>query len=445
MARTYIHLSDIHFGQESGSENNAHDDVKQRLIDDAAGLATAEMYGVIDGIIVTGDIAYSGKPQEYDEAGAWLDRLTNAVGCPRTAVILVPGNHDIDRGRVSRGCKLMIADIGRGGDKSLDAFLNSDVDREVLFRRFAGYQGFARAYRCEFEPDGGFASDRKVEVAPGRFLRFIGLNSALMCSASDAKGGLFLGGRQRTLPREVGEELVLMSHHPLEWLRDSEETVQFVKSRARVFMFGHEHTASVEVEALADDADLLTISAGAAVPPYAERALVGYTYNLISFDWDEPNDGLAVKICARKWNPMTTSFGKGAEGAEEEVTKVLLCPNFLAAQTQDDKNGERRLRRKEVGSDGVADGSREQSDGDQMDESNALLRLRFFRDLSAKGRLRVLAAVNAIPSSWDEQFTQNMERQLLDSVLQSGGRDRLKEAISKAADEARDCIGGSDG
>ena len=444
MPLTYIHLSDIHFGQESGSENDAHDDVKQRLIDDAAGLAGSGVYGAVDGVILTGDIAYSGKTQEYEQAGTWLDRLVDAVGCARTAVMLVPGNHDIDRGEVSRGCELMIDDIWRRGDKSLDSFLGSDVDREVLFRRFAGYRGFARAYGWEFEPDGGFASDRRVELAPGRFLRFVGLNSALVCSARDSKGQLFLGGRQRILPRRAGEELVVLSHHPLEWLQDSAETVQFVKSRARVFMYGHEHTANVVVEEVPVDGELLTISAGAAVPPYDERVPSGYMYNLICFDWDEASDGLAVEISAREWNPEITSFGRRV-GMPEEARVVLRCPNFADERTRRKGAGGKPVQAEKGGGEQDVDTDNKVLGEDAMKESEAMLRLRFFRDLSATGRVQVLTAVNALPSTWNEELTHNVERRLLDSVLRSDSRGKLQDAINEALDAEEDVIGETDG
>ena len=35
MPLTYVHLSDIHFGQEKGAELIIHDDVKDRLVEDA--------------------------------------------------------------------------------------------------------------------------------------------------------------------------------------------------------------------------------------------------------------------------------------------------------------------------------------------------------------------------------------------------------------------------
>ena len=96
MALTYIHLSDIHFGQETGSRVYIHDDVKECLIADAAALKVAAGIEKMDGAIVTGDIAFSGKKSEYDSAARWLDRLTQAIGCEKTDVIVVPGNHDID-------------------------------------------------------------------------------------------------------------------------------------------------------------------------------------------------------------------------------------------------------------------------------------------------------------------------------------------------------------
>ena len=83
MPLTYVHLSDIHFGQEKGSEVYVHDDIKECLIADAATLKAAAGIERMHGVIVTGDIAFSGKKREYDSAAQWLDRLTQEIGCER--------------------------------------------------------------------------------------------------------------------------------------------------------------------------------------------------------------------------------------------------------------------------------------------------------------------------------------------------------------------------
>ena len=61
MTIAFVHLSDIHFGQERGSQLFIHNDVKKCLIEDAVDLVDKYANGCATGLIVTGDIAYSGK------------------------------------------------------------------------------------------------------------------------------------------------------------------------------------------------------------------------------------------------------------------------------------------------------------------------------------------------------------------------------------------------
>jgi predicted MPP superfamily phosphohydrolase len=298
MPVAYVHLSDIHFGQERGSERITHDDVKKELIDDAA-RQVAEHFGAsATGIIVTGDTAYGGTADEYKEAAAWLDLLTKAVGCSPTAVQVVPGNHDIDRDGISHACRLMLDKIVAEGEQQLDLFLKNKQDTELLYAKFAAYRPFAEGYDCALDHSGGRASDRKVELAPGRILRFIGLNSALICSFKDEKGKLLLGAAQRVLPRTAGEELVVLCHHPLNWLH-SAEARRYVKSRARVFVSGHEHNPSLKIDKIEGGCDLMLLAAGATVPPKAEGPFT-YTYNLLLFDWDADGDARRSAILVRR-------------------------------------------------------------------------------------------------------------------------------------------------
>ena len=69
----------------------------------------------IDGVLVTGDLAYSGTLEEYAAAGKFLDELTEGVGCPRTAVRVIPGNHDIHRKSICRASEWMLSEIAAKG------------------------------------------------------------------------------------------------------------------------------------------------------------------------------------------------------------------------------------------------------------------------------------------------------------------------------------------
>jgi DNA repair exonuclease SbcCD nuclease subunit len=60
-------------------------------------LGRVEELGPVDAILVGGDIAFKGHPDEYAPAAAWLHELADQVGCSRNRIYVVPGNHDVDR------------------------------------------------------------------------------------------------------------------------------------------------------------------------------------------------------------------------------------------------------------------------------------------------------------------------------------------------------------
>src|SRR5271167_4223955 len=103
MAYRFLHLSDIHFGQKSGTAAK-HDHIRNALISDAKDLVKKR--GPAARILITGDIACSGKPDEYETATQWLEKLTAACGCNETDVSPIPGNHDCDRESISNQARM---------------------------------------------------------------------------------------------------------------------------------------------------------------------------------------------------------------------------------------------------------------------------------------------------------------------------------------------------
>ncbi|MBK9392612.1 MAG: metallophosphoesterase [Uliginosibacterium sp.] len=97
-----LHLSDIHF--RSPDCENPTTDINQpyrtHLVQDVVELCRAG--GRVDAILVGGDIAYKGAPEEYKVARAWLLDLAHQCGCDPDGIYVVPGNHDVDRGVCGR-------------------------------------------------------------------------------------------------------------------------------------------------------------------------------------------------------------------------------------------------------------------------------------------------------------------------------------------------------
>src|SRR5258708_34942229 len=91
-----LHLSDFHFSRHRAWDQ---DPVLTALHRDVAGLVSRGLRP--DLVAITGDIADRGSAEEYALAATWLRRhLLPAARVSARELLLVPGNHDVDRGAV---------------------------------------------------------------------------------------------------------------------------------------------------------------------------------------------------------------------------------------------------------------------------------------------------------------------------------------------------------
>ena len=435
MELTYIHLSDIHFGQESGGRLRIHNDVKERLLVDARN--TLDNLGVenANGVIVTGDIAYSGTKEEYDEAASYLDKLVVSVGCEKTSVQLVPGNHDVDRSKIDEITQHLLTEISTSGEAVLDNCLENKDVRKLLYGRFHAYMPFAEGYDCSMNGEGGIACDNKVELAPGKYLRFYGLNSALGCSKErDEEGKLLLGARQRVLPINSGEELVVLSHHPLNWMLDKGDALKYIKNRARVFISGHEHMPSVHVQNVSTGCDMLMLAAGATAPPHASQEY-NFTYNIIKFEYDEKTENIVTRVFPRSWLDSDKDFTTDTESlGPAPYVYELGCPNFKSpkvlvrkAELNSKSKVHDEMKEQEKSTHKVMyDEVRPDSD---IEEDYKLILLKFFRDLSQAQRREVFELLNVIPAGLTETLTIAQERHVVDALKVEGRLADLRDSI----------------
>ena len=64
-----------------------------------------------------------------------------------------------------------------------------------------------------------------------------------------------------------------------------------------------------------------------------------------------------------------------------------------------------------------------------MGRSSDLLRLHFFRDLSAEQRVQALVEVGLLTDNWTSELTHTLERRLFDRALSSGLEAQLASAV----------------
>lgn len=428
MPAIFIHVSDIHFGQERDERVHIHADVKDQLIVDASEVVSRLPGGVAHGILATGDIAHSGVKIEYDAAGAWLDRLAEGVGCPIHSIQVIPGNHDVDRRKSSLGANHLLGHIRNGGAAEYEQVLQNDIDRTALFARFEDFARFSEAYDCGLDVYGRSSCNLRVELAHGRTIRFVRMNSSLLCNGTENElvPELMVGHRQFIIEPEKGEEAIVLLHHPLHWYKDGEEANTYLKNRARVVITGHEHDPKVRLERVEDGSDLLLLAAGATVPFRSDETYT-FTYNIIEFDWESGTDSLVVTIHPRAWNLKRTRFEADEKRlGDKDPRFVLASPNFrkqaklVVPIARDDSSGEPPKGDEPILEIVAAPDSDKELSVPQEIEGYRLLLLRFFRDLSESERLRLLVELGAFDKDQDGQVTQAVERQLFDWLIRQG-------------------------
>lgn len=302
---TFIHLSDLHIGQDDPATVDRDADPREELIADAKRLVV-ETATTVTGILISGDIAHSGAPDQFSRARDWLVRLCAALETPNENVWVVPGNHDFaqdlrtplwaDACRALRECP--IEQI----DERLRPYMSS-TDREVLLAPLDPYHEFAEGYGCL--PGGPVQNwtddfDLTEEVR----LRLVGLNTAILADGSEGSDGLVMGENALQGWQQEGAFVLAMWHHPLELLRDAERARQYLNARATIHLFGHEHS-----HRLAVDGSVLSVSAGALHP---RRGQAGWDprYNIITIAavGATASEGLEVQVMPRRWIPELTTF-----------------------------------------------------------------------------------------------------------------------------------------
>jgi 3',5'-cyclic AMP phosphodiesterase CpdA len=277
---TWLHVSDFHF---KGTGDHFSETVACRaLLTDVE--ARAKEHAPIFFVLVSGDIAFSGQPAEYERAAEFMGELSERLSIEPARFFFIPGNHDVDR-RL-HGFAHLGARTALGSQQAVDQALGdrarmSDLaDRQRAYRAFV--QGFTGAQERTETPDGlGYVAAVALEELT---VAVVGLNSAWLCGSEPEERTLLIGERQVIAAlesvRALDPQLVIaMAHHPLEWLTEWDQA----SCRARLlkdvhFLHrGHLHTADVSVS---PQRDCVLVAAGSA---HASRFHPN-SYNIVSVD-----------------------------------------------------------------------------------------------------------------------------------------------------------------
>ena len=276
-------------------------------------------------IFATGDIAHSGKAAEYKLATQFFDDLLKAAGLRRRHLVIVPGNHNVDR---SLGVGLPRT---LRTEKTADAYFSPDAKFRHLRLKL---KAFASWYNRYFDgirslPKNSTCGPVEAINIRGVKIGILPINTVLFSQNDGDHTRLWVGRRCMDVAIQILQKLkaqytVAIHHHPLDWLCEKERSnIRIAVTENVLFdLCGHLHDPEVEV---------VDRGRGQAV-----RMVTGAAYNTRKY----PNkaiyctvDGEDVRvfpICyndkpGEVWTVDTSLFPK-EDGYEKQFTIQRLAP-----------------------------------------------------------------------------------------------------------------------
>ena len=328
MPLTFLHLSDLHF--RAGLSDTAFDlDREQRaaLCEDLPGVLGRLLDGrELDGILLSGDIAFAGTASEYEIATAWLETLCETAGCAPERVWMVPGNHDVDRRALGGSVLLRMLQrelrTARGSnlDGVIKQILTDAESQRIVYLPLADYNAFAARYQCEVNATQPFWQQRFV-LDDGSPLIIRGVNSVLVSDGSDDTGAnkLVLGSAA-ALFNDADATYLFMCHHPPHWLVDEQELGDRLDRFAKVQLFGHDHR-----QRLRRFGNAVRVHAGA-LQPDRQEGQWRPQYNVLMLDTTSSGASrtLRVQVHPRSWSDQYRRFtAELTPSADNAYTEVL--------------------------------------------------------------------------------------------------------------------------
>lgn len=324
---TFVHLSDIHFVKDFSdiSKYDLDKGLRHGVLKSLQ-QACPEL-GEFDGILISGDIAYAGKVDEYTRAIAWLDEIFTLIKCDPGQLWCVPGNHDVDQSvhkiyPTLTDSYAVLRKSERLG-QSLQERLDNSSNGPLLFQPLQTYnEHFGAKYGCPTTCQKPFWEDT-LWLNDGSRLRIRGINSAFCSSRADheVNAPLVVGPMQTTFLRESDVTYLTLCHHPPDWIVDKEDFQQALNADVLVQLFGHKH-----LHKHTKIGNSVVLSSGAVHPSRSEKQWNPRFY-IIALEVQGTPDArsLRVSIYPRVWDKESRSFLAGAD-----LVEILDLPPWAA-------------------------------------------------------------------------------------------------------------------
>ena len=270
----WLHLSDFHL---KATEQWSQDVVLHSLLTDVSNRYSN--HDPIDFVFVTGDLAFSGKYEEYLIVEDFLNQLLKNTGVPADRLLIVPGNHDINRDMevdAFYGAKCILKN-----SIEVDRFLGDEARRRTLFRRQSAFREFANRL-CKRNGYSEVSYQHSVQYdLHGVNISIFLIDSSWISEGGDSDSHAILVGERQLIDLSAGLPrptlAIGLMHHPLDWLAPFEHTPikNLLAEHCHLLFRGHVHEDSIETIAQSGN-QMKVFTAGASYESRLSANCYGY-------------------------------------------------------------------------------------------------------------------------------------------------------------------------
>lgn len=261
----WLHFTDLHIDRPDDARRQLAGDL---FLEDLK--RVTRKLGPWDVVLFTGDLAYSGREEQYKLLDQELGRIwgvfrdVHPTAARLPYLLAVPGNHDLARPAKGNAIASGLVHVAA----AREALWSGEADNIKPVRDwFAAYAKWWK--RCKLRPPSGIEDG----LLPGDFayvlekddakFGFVGMNSAFLDLSDEVdEGGLWMDARQ--IQPACGGNLgawiercnlaFLLTHHPPAWFakesRDRENPVFLTEKHFAAHLCGHLHEALFETRRL---------------------------------------------------------------------------------------------------------------------------------------------------------------------------------------------------
>lgn len=312
---SFIHISDIHFRKESGDPYDIDNELRKAMLTDLEFEAERELVNVC-GVLVCGDLAFSGQKKEFDNAKSFLIDVTKIFRISLKDVFCVAGNHDVDQS-VARKSRILeciqdeLAFIDKKTPHLLDAEIRKiqkdDFVEGLLYKPLIAYNSCVKEMACDYSIEAP-TWQSTMEMNEKYTLAIYGMNSVLTSNYKDhldENGNKLINTERKMIMNrkqipDYRENVIYLSlcHHPPEcWNNDNLQ--KFMDSRVKIQLYGHKHIQHIDA-----NERRVRIGSGALHPERNGEWTPRYNWVEI---WIE-QDKLCVKIYPRVFEDTNGKF-----------------------------------------------------------------------------------------------------------------------------------------